>query len=77
MVGVVSYIIGALLSFPITKVLADVINLAIFKAPAEYTITPRGFLIWLLTVLVLSLFASLIPARNATRLTIREVLAYE
>jgi putative ABC transport system permease protein len=76
-VGVVSYIIGALISFPITKILADVINLAIFKAPAEYTITPRGFLIWLLTVLVMSLFASLFPARNATRLTIREVLAYE
>jgi putative ABC transport system permease protein len=34
-------------------------------------------LIWLLVVLALSALASILPARNAARLTIREVLAYE
>ena len=33
--------------------------------------------IWLAVVLLLSALASLIPARNASRLTVREVLAYE
>jgi putative ABC transport system permease protein len=33
--------------------------------------------LWLLVVLALSAVASLLPARNAARLTIREVLAYE
>jgi putative ABC transport system permease protein len=39
--------------------------------------TPVGFGLWLLIVLVLSAVASILPARNAARLTIREVLAYE
>jgi hypothetical protein len=39
--------------------------------------TFTGFLIWLGVVLALSAVASILPARNAARLTIREVLAYE
>jgi len=39
--------------------------------------TPVGILIWLGVVIVLSVFASIVPARNAARLTINEVLAYE
>ncbi len=38
---------------------------------------PIGILLWLLIVIVLSIFASIIPARNAARMTINEVLAYE
>ena len=37
----------------------------------------RCGLIWLALVIVLSVAASILPARNATKLTIREVLAYE
>jgi putative ABC transport system permease protein len=33
--------------------------------------------IWLAVVVLLAVVASLLPARNAARLTIREVLAYE
>jgi putative ABC transport system permease protein len=33
--------------------------------------------IWLLLVVLLAVVASMLPARNAARLTIREVLAYE
>jgi putative ABC transport system permease protein len=40
-------------------------------------ITPIGIFIWLGVVLLLSVVASLVPARSAARLTIREVLAYE
>lgn len=32
---------------------------------------------WLLIILFLAIIASLGPARNASRLTIREVLSYE
>jgi ABC-type lipoprotein release transport system permease subunit len=34
-------------------------------------------LLWLAVVTVLSVFASIMPARSAARLTINEVLAYE
>jgi putative ABC transport system permease protein len=33
--------------------------------------------LWLVMVIVLSALASFLPARNASRLTVREVLAYE
>lgn len=76
-IGVLSYALAALLSFPITQVLSNVISLAIFNAPADAAFTAEGFLIWLGAVLLLSVTASILPARNASRLTIREVLAYE
>ena len=41
------------------------------------TFTVQGMAIWLVVVLVLTALASVWPARNAARLTIREVLAYE
>jgi putative ABC transport system permease protein len=39
--------------------------------------TPTGLFVWLGIVVVLSIIASIMPARNAARLTINEVLAYE
>jgi putative ABC transport system permease protein len=77
LIGMLSWFFGVILSFPIGNLMANAINLALFGAPAGVTVTPMGVLLWLLVVTVLSVFASVGPARNATRLTIREVLAYE
>jgi putative ABC transport system permease protein len=77
LIGLISYLLGALASFPISKLMADGISLAIFEAPASPGFTALGFLVWLAVVVVLSLAASLVPARSAARLTIREVLSYE
>jgi putative ABC transport system permease protein len=77
LIGAISYVLGAVLAFPISKLLSDGISQAIFDAPSTLGFTPLGFGIWLALVIVLSFFASVIPARSASRLTIREVLAYE
>ena len=77
LIGLISFILGGLLSFPITSVLAEVISQAIFNSPANFALTFQGFAIWLAAVAVLSLLASLAPARSASQMTIREVLAYE
>lgn len=77
LIGLLSFILGALLSFPITVVLSNVISYAIFHSPTELALTPTGFGLWLVAVLLLSTIASALPARNASRLAIREVLAYE
>ena len=77
LIGGISWLIGALLSFPITYLLADIVSLAIFQSPIAVHFTYQGFAIWLVVVLALSAVASILPARNAARLTIREVLAYE
>jgi putative ABC transport system permease protein len=77
LIGGIAWLIGALLSFPITFLLSDIVSLAIFQSPIAVHFTYQGFAIWLLVVLALSAVASILPARNAARLTIREVLAYE
>lgn len=77
LIGTISWFLGALLSFPITSLLSTIISLAIFQTQIEVAFTPSGFLIWLGLVLILSALASILPARSAARLTIREVLAYE
>jgi putative ABC transport system permease protein len=76
-IGGISWLLGAILSFPITYMLATIVSLAVFNSPIDIKITWDGFLLWLLVVLLLSAIASVLPARNAARLTIREVLAYE
>jgi putative ABC transport system permease protein len=76
-IGILSYLSGALLSVPISYVLSNVISQTIFNTQAEIAFTAKGFGLWLGVVVILSVLASLLPARNATRLTIREVLAYE
>jgi len=77
LIGMMSWIFGVLLSFPISSLMSNAINLALFGAAADFTFTPNGVILWLAVVLVLSVLASVGPARNATHLTIREVLSYE
>ena len=76
-IGLVSWVISAGLAFPITRLLADVVSNALFGSTSGYVLTPTGFVLWLGIVLLLAIIASVLPARSASRLTIREVLAYE
>jgi putative ABC transport system permease protein len=76
-IGLISFILACLLSFPISNVLSEQISQALFNSPANFTFSLTGFFYWGIVVLVLSSLASIIPAHNASRMTIREVLAYE
>jgi len=76
-IGLISYLLAAVASFPITALLSNIVNRAVFNAPADPGFTPNGFVGWFAAMVVLATVASLIPARAASRLTIREVLAYE
>ena len=76
-IGFISWMIGAVLSFPISVVLLRIISEAMINSAMPLYFSANGFWIWLLGVLALATLASIIPARNAARLTIREVLAYE
>jgi putative ABC transport system permease protein len=77
MIGFISWLFAILLSFPISFGLLYIIANALLNAGLPLVITPSGYIIWLGVVLALSVVASMLPARNAARLTIREVLAYE
>jgi putative ABC transport system permease protein len=77
LIGMISFALGSLLAFPISNLMSNSISLALFDASTKITYTPTGFLIWFLMVSVLAIGASVLPARKAANLTIREVLAYE
>lgn len=76
-IGVITWVFAVFLSFPISYFLLKIVSEAMLGSPMPLRFTYQGFLIWLGAVLVLSVVASILPARNAASLTIREVLSYE
>ncbi|MFT3893629.1 MAG: FtsX-like permease family protein [Anaerolineales bacterium] len=76
-IGMISFALAIVLSVPFTYGLSYIVSNAVFQTPIQVVFTYLGYTIWLALVLVLSTVASIVPARNAARLTIREVLAYE
>jgi putative ABC transport system permease protein len=76
-IGMITWFLAVFLSFPISYLLLTIISKALINSPLPLYFTMRGFTIWLAAVLILSVLASVLPARNAVRLTTREVLAYE
>jgi putative ABC transport system permease protein len=49
----------------------------LFSSPLHFSFSVSGILIWLTIAVFLSAIASYLPARNATKLSVREVLAHE
>ena len=47
------------------------------QTPLQFSFSFAGLTIWLLLSLALSVLASLLPAWNAARLSVRDVLSYE
>jgi putative ABC transport system permease protein len=76
-IGSISFVLAVVLSVPITYGLSYIVSVAVFETPITVIFTYLGYAIWLGLVLLLSTMASIVPAGNAARLTIREVLAYE
>jgi putative ABC transport system permease protein len=76
-VGLLSWLLGALVAVPLGWVLSSVIGNGFLQAPLAYRYSFIGLLIWLAIVVVISIVASVMPARRAWRLSVREVLAYE
>ena len=74
--SLVSFLIAIPLSVPFSLGLGGTIGQQIILRPLDYTFSWMGMLIWLCVILVIALLASLLPADNAARLTIRETLAY-
>ncbi len=77
LIGLMSYLLGSLLSVPIGRLLTGAIGSAIFGNVLGWGFDWKGYALWFAISLVFSVLASLVPARNAVRLTIREILSAE
>lgn len=77
LIGVLSWVLGALIAVPVSQALSRAVGLSFLQAPLSYSFSTVGAASWLVAVVVLAAVASLWPARNAARLSVRDVLAYE
>ncbi|MFZ5822552.1 MAG: ABC transporter permease [Chloroflexota bacterium] len=76
-IGLISWLISIVLSFPITNALTFGVGMAILTAPMPAVYGASGVFAWLAFTLILAAIASALPARRASRLTVRDTLAYE
>jgi putative ABC transport system permease protein len=77
LIGTLSWLVSVILAIPLGNVMASTIGRAMLGTAVDFAISVQGTVLWLVLVVVIAAIASLVPAQNASRLTVREVLAYE
>ncbi len=75
-IGLISCALGIALSVPLGVALGNALGISFFLRPLDTVFSTTGVLVWIAVVALVATLASLLPAQNAARLTIRETLAY-
>jgi len=76
LLGLIAWVIAIPLSVPVGQVFATVIG-QVIQFSIIYQFSWNGALTWLIIIVVLSILGSAVPAIRATRISVRESLAYE
>ena len=76
LLGWLSWLIALPLSMPAGRAMVYALGQA-FQLEMVYHYTPLGALLWLGIITILSIVASLLPARGATRVSVQTSLAYQ
>ncbi|NJP05470.1 MAG: ABC transporter permease [Chloroflexaceae bacterium] len=76
-IGLLAWLSGVLLSLPLSFLMCRFLGYQLLNQPLTYTYAWQAMGVWLALILLVAALASYLPARNASRLTIREVLAFE
>jgi putative ABC transport system permease protein len=76
MIGEKSWVLGAILTYPISLGLVRILEQAI-TIPLTYEFSWGGVGLWLAIVIVISAVASLLPAFRASQVSVRDAIAYE
>ena len=77
LIGLLSWLLAAPLSYPGARAFSQLVGVALLDLPLDFSYSVGGMALWLALVIVLSALASLWPALRATRVSVRESLAYE
>jgi putative ABC transport system permease protein len=75
-IGALSWLFGALLTYPTSYALVKVLENAM-GIPLSYVFSWSGLAIWLAIVTAISAVASLLPAFNASQVSVRDAISYE
>ncbi len=74
--GLFSWLVVVPLSFVLGQPLADQLGNVLFEANLDYQYNLGAMLVWLVIILVISTLASILPAYNASTISVRDSLAY-
>ncbi|NTW97002.1 MAG: ABC transporter permease [Oscillochloris sp.] len=77
MIGGLAWLLGTIISVPLSLVMSYAFGKSLLNTPLIWIYSLPGVAMWLGIVLLIAAIASIVPARAASRLTVREVLAYE
>ena len=77
MVGLVSWVLAAPLALPMSRFLCTRLGMVLIQTPLNFDFSLVGLFFSLFFIIVVAIGATYFPARNATRLSVREILAYE
>jgi putative ABC transport system permease protein len=75
--GVLSWLLAMPLSYPGARVFCSTVGMQLVDWPLDFSYPVQGLAFWLAIMVVVSALASLWPALRATRVSVRESLAYE
>lgn len=76
-IGFLSWLAGVIVAFPLSWFISYTVGISLMQKPLTFAFSGMGIIIWLILAAILAAIASFLPARGASRLTVREVLAYE
>lgn len=76
-IGFISWLFGTLLSIPLGSVLNNALGITLIGVPLSNAFSYNGVCLWFVLAIGISALASYFPAQSASKLTVREVLAYE
>lgn len=75
-IGALGGLAAVLLALPLSWGVGALLGTLSFRVPLPLAVSPTAIAVWLGLVAVIAVVASLVPARAAARLTVREALAY-
>jgi putative ABC transport system permease protein len=76
-IGLLSWLLALPLSYPAAYLFGNAIADTLIHIPLEFSYSIESVFLWLLVVVVISALASMLPALRATRVSVRQSLAYE
>ena len=75
-IALMAWAAGAVLSWPLSVWLVNALGTAM-AVPLTYRFSWGGVVLWLVAVIVIAVFSSLLPAWNASRVSVRDAISYE
>jgi putative ABC transport system permease protein len=75
--GLLSWVVVVPISFILGQPIADALGMVLFDTSLDYQYNFSAVLVWLVIILVISSLASILPARSATAISVRDSLAYQ